>query len=597
MQMTTTYDADNNEHTSPCIFARFIITNLDLKFFTDNVESNPESTIGSGLETQVNFTFGEPEAVNSTGWGGKVFKLATTSVNVFGEESYVQESNTEIGDSNTGSAIDIGFCPSITVKVGDKQLRNSYITKTKFYMRDSESDIYYLQFYIEHKNGRLYSTTSSKTSRGTYNPSRGFTEWFLDRENLKDFNEVNSYESESMVLQKDALSSATLTAKYKTAVVANSRLYVGNVMQGGKIYGDRMLKSPIGKYNLLPASNFIDVAINDGDEITALSYYKDKILQFKKRKVFVINTSGDYEFLEDTFNNVGVNQQCQVVTTPHGIVWANRRGCHLYDGKSMTNLIDTIIPETADYTTINNNYWIASNTSFDGIPIIGYIDNRDTIIIKWEADDFNGAGLPDGVSYHFPTKSWSFLARAFSGFNSQGQTGAISNMITSIDGDLLYYRYKSGDTVATSQIKKWTNSEYDSGGAKLFYFTTKDFTFGEISVRKKLYKVYITYKVKTDGTDSGIAVKGAVNSSGDFDSSPITFSATKSKFQGTSTVCYGSSTLDETDGIWKTAEMRFSTPSDVNNIYSLQLQFSSLTVPKDFEINDISIVYRTKSLK
>ena len=42
-----------------------------------------------------------------------------------------------------------------------------------------------------------------------------------------------------------------------------------------------MLKSPIGKYNILPKSNFIDVAINDGDEITALEYYKDKLLQYK----------------------------------------------------------------------------------------------------------------------------------------------------------------------------------------------------------------------------------------------------------------------------------------------------------------------------
>ena len=44
-------------------------------------------------------------------------------------------------------------------------------------------------------------------------------------------------------------------------------------------------------------------------KITALEYYKDKLLQFKKRKVFVINTSGEYEFLEDTFDNVGVAKQ------------------------------------------------------------------------------------------------------------------------------------------------------------------------------------------------------------------------------------------------------------------------------------------------
>ena len=84
-----------------------------------------------------------------------------------------------------------------------------------------------------------------------------------------------------------------------------------------------MLKSPIGRYNILPSSNFIDVAINDGDDITALAYYKDKIIQFKKKKVFVINVSDDYEFLEDTFQDIGVDGQFSVVTTPYGVVWVN----------------------------------------------------------------------------------------------------------------------------------------------------------------------------------------------------------------------------------------------------------------------------------
>ena len=70
-----------------------------------------------------------------------------------------------------------------------------------------------------------------------------------------------------------------------------------------------MLKTPLGKYNIFPSSNYIDVAIIDGDEITGLAYFKDKILQFKKRKVFVINISGDTEYLEDTFEGVGCSGQ------------------------------------------------------------------------------------------------------------------------------------------------------------------------------------------------------------------------------------------------------------------------------------------------
>lgn len=41
----------------------------------------------------------------------------------------------------------------------------------------------------------------------------------------------------------------------------------------------------------------------------------------------MINTSGDYEFLEDTFDNVGVLAPYQVTKTPYGIAWANGSGC------------------------------------------------------------------------------------------------------------------------------------------------------------------------------------------------------------------------------------------------------------------------------
>ena len=70
------------------------------------------------------------------------------------------------------------------------------------------------------------------------------------------------------------------------------------------------------------------------------------------------------------------------------------------------------------------------------------------------------------------------------------------------------------------------------------------------------------------------------------------------KFLKTSTNCYANSNLDETDGLWKTAELKFATPSDVNNITSFQMRFRQNTsVAYDFEINDISISYRLKKVK
>ena len=48
------------------------------------------------------------------------------------------------------------------------------------------------------------------------------------------------------------------------------------------------------------------------------------------------------------------------------------------------------------------------------------------------------------------------------------------------------------------------------------------------------------------------------------------------------------------------AELKFDTPSKVNNITSFQLQISSLDASGtayDFEVNDISISYKNKNVK
>ena len=582
------------EHTG--FYSRYIIEEFKIGFW--NQEVDPVIELGEN-NVGINFSWGSTES-EGVGWADRIFEIATTSVNVFGEESCLSSSSGILGENADGSAfIKPGEAPAITFKMKKTSLDDIFTIKTKIYMRDTESEIWYLQCYLDHEKRRFHSNTSFKSADASIPNALGEIEWFLDRDNFKNFNEVASYESETMVSQDDGVSNDKLTARYKTSTIANNRMYVGNIMQESVIHGDRMLKSPIGKYNILPASSFVDVAINDGDEITALAYYKDKILQFKKRKVFAINISGDYEFLEDTFDNVGVLHQASVTKTPHGIVWANKTGCYLYDGEEMTNLIENKIPSTSDYATITNNFWLASTSAYDGACIIGYIQSRDTLLVRWQADtNVAAVSSPEAITYHFPTKSWCFNNRGISGNIVESDVGALSNMITDTDGELLYYRFQSGSSY--NSIKKWENSPLAtgstssaSGSSKVFQFSTKDFTFGDIVNRKKIYKVYITYKVGTDGTDSGITAEGAINGSGDF--TEVDFS-TDSTFTGGGN-CYDSSTLNETDAKWKIAELKFATPGDVNNIYSFQLKLSGSAVPEDFEINDISIVYRTKSTK
>ena len=61
----------------------------------------------------------------------------------------------------------------------------------------------------------------------------------IPKEKILNYNEVDSYESQTLLSQY--LKPSELVCDYKTAVVANNRLYVGNIRQDGKILPDALL--------------------------------------------------------------------------------------------------------------------------------------------------------------------------------------------------------------------------------------------------------------------------------------------------------------------------------------------------------------------
>ena len=107
--------------------------------------------------------------------------------------------------------------------------------------------------------------------------------------------------------------------------------------------------------------------------------------------------------------------------------------------------------------------------------------------------------------------------------------------------------------------------------------STKDYDFGSPGVNKKVYKVYLTYKFLVD---KGIAPRYSIN--GD--------SSTTYAFDVTS--------LDAST-VWNTVELKPASSSVTTNIYSFQIHFAhdGSTIPKGFEINDITIIFRKKNVK
>ncbi len=591
--------------------------NIDVSFRSTNwtVASDGFDSSNSNL-TKVNYTFGTPTET-AFGWGERVFTSATSSVNIFNEESHLKINEQPIGGtisnnlSTSTSSISLGQAPDVTVYVGFDVAHDTYRKELKYYMKDTNSDIWYLQFYIDLEKMQIHSTTSNYKTNGIKSYTNECYTFTIPKEKILNFNEVDSYESQTLLPQ--SLKSSELTCDYKTAVVANNRLYVGNIRQDGAILPDRMIKSPVGKYNILPKSNFIDVAINDGDEITALEYYKDRLIQFKKNKVFVINTSGDYEFLEDTFENIGVEYPYQVTKTPYGIAWANQSGLHLYNGKDLVNLIQNRIPNNSKDAIIGGNYWRFDNdpdSSFK--PLVGYDSISKDIVVKVAVSSIANQAIPDGYIYNLENQSIYMTYKAFSGVAKNANNPYYSNFVSDSKGNLISYTKADSSEASINysinDILKWQHTEgndnelstqkgapsNERNGTNV-YATTKDFTFGNISSKNKIYKVYITYKSEDkDGsaTDSKILIKYNTNGA-------------KDSFTGTfkdSSTNYSASTGFASAGDWTTAVLKPTSTLSTNNVYSIQFQLSYIggtaTFPApNFKINDISIVYRAKRIK
>lgn len=146
------------------------------------------------------------------------------------------------------------------------------------------------------------------------------------------YQSINGYEFDELI-----------DCSYKSAVVVDGITYAGNVIQGGVQYVDRMIKCAIVRdgiaSDVFPASSFIDVTPNDGDSIIKLETFADKVLVFKKRKLFIVSyseTVGDY--LDQTYDFMGIVQPGHSFTTAHGIVFMNNLGVHLYDGETVRTL-------------------------------------------------------------------------------------------------------------------------------------------------------------------------------------------------------------------------------------------------------------------
>ena len=181
--------------------------------------------------------------------------------------------------------------------------------------------------------------------------------------------------------------------------------------------------------------------------------------------------------------------------------------------------------------------------------------------------------------YDFPTKSWVFgdgkaTASPVAGADIVADHKDRTNFITDWNGDLI-------SMSATSELMKWSDT---SNVAKNIQIFTKDIDFGASALKKKVYKVKVTYKGNADDLLFMYGVNGETDTANDL----FQFNSANNPLADKS------STADME--VWHVADLKPTTSSQANNIYSIQL-LASGEVGATFAIKDISIIYRTKSIK
>ena len=254
--------------------------------------------------------------------------------------------------------------------------------------------------------------------------------------------------------------------------------------------------------------------------------------------------------------------------------------CYFYDGRQVKSLTDGKIRklwvgEWEESENTKQAFWL-SNTS--DIPGISYDPKSKKLMCVKTLTD-GGSDKDDILMYSFKTQCWTMMNEALT-TNTRKRFAIYRN-------ELVFDNQ--------TRIQVWNDTPITSGytdARNILKIKTKDFDFGAPGVRKKVYKVYISYRVGdfySAGTPPRIYATYGVNG----DKNPSAF-----KFKD------GLNFTDDEFGTappdkWTIAELKPDDPSEANNIYSFRLSLSNAlgNVYTGFEIGDITIIYRLKHIK
>lgn len=506
-------------------------------------------------------------------------------------EVTAMQNGTGYREGDLFSLIDPGSTTNIAVwQISSVDRWNERITGYRVYLREDSSsefakDFYYMgEFNLKDGGKKPFDSEYTAWTAATAYELEAKTAFYKSPSRAASYTALNG--------RKYNESGA---AKFKTSVIANRRCYIGNIKHvprgatSEQTFEDRMLKSVVNNFDIFPPNNYVDVAVNDGDKITHLAEYSNKILQFKSRKLYIINVAGDSEFLESTHDFMGVEESYQVVRHPKGVAWTNQNGVYNYDGST---------PKRINFT-IDSDY----QESYTRGSSIGYDAGSGTLVIS------SDVRANDSVNYiyNFKTESWAKsidMMKKWGGTSFAGNT-VQTNFVNDQTGTLMYMQENSS---SETHFRKWSSDslkEVRPGDGN--EWASPDIDFGAPGQKKNIYKVRITYKAGGSGCSAGATPKYSINGLSDKLSFVFSNAGTWINLSGTGAelpIQIGDGGAGQ--GKWNSLDL-FPAKAEASdagylesealvdiNSFKIILEHNNSYIGNGLVINDITIFYRMK---
>lgn len=253
-------------------------------------------------------------------------------------------------------------------------------------------------------------------------------------------------------------------------------VFLANVTISGSIHTTRVYWSAINDPESWDAADFNEVGFKDGQEITGLKAFGERLVIFKERSIWIAAFTGDADIpftFQKTPSSVGCVSGYAIEEVNNNLLFWAQDGQYLFDGSNSTKLSDRI---TTTLGTLAKGKFPQIVSSYQ------YEKNR-----AWAACTLSGGGTNNRVI------TWDSHNNAYS-FYKGHNANAFARVVVSGEervyfGDYSGYVYRA-DT-GLDDYPANTLTAIDS------YFKTRWFDYGDLSDVKGLPHLTIFYQQST----------------------------------------------------------------------------------------------------